>query len=92
LQQDLRTSYEAYKTDVTDKEPYLEQKRTYEQMMEKRQEDIEKQKIAVRQILDMDVPNAAGIEMFDGRIQLTKLTRKLRIRLWRRLLCLVRKG
>ncbi len=32
LQQDLRASYEAYKTDVTDKDTYLEQKKMYEQM------------------------------------------------------------
>lgn len=35
LQQDLRASYEAYKTDVTDKDTYLEQKIMYEQMMGK---------------------------------------------------------
>ncbi|MFA9421969.1 MAG: recombinase family protein [Sedimentibacter sp.] len=77
LQQDLRASYEAYKTDVTDKDTYLEQKKMYEQMMEKMQENIEKQQVAVRQISDMDVPEAAGLEMLDGRIQLTKLTKEI---------------
>ena len=77
LQQDLRTSYEAYKTDVTDKDTYLEQKKMYEQMMEKMHENIEKQQVAVRQISDMDVPEAAGLEMMDGRIQLTKLTKEI---------------
>jgi len=77
LQQDLRASYEAYKTDVTDKDTYLEQKKMYEQMMEKMQENIEKQQVAVRQISDMDVPEAAGLEMLEGRIQLTKLTKEL---------------
>jgi len=77
LQQDLRASYEAYKTDVTDKDTYLEQKKMYEQMMEKMQENIEKQQAAVRKISDMDVPEAAGLEMLDGRIQLTKLTKEI---------------
>ena len=77
LQQDLRASYEAYKTEVTDKDTYLEQKKMYEQMMEKMQENIEKQQTAVRKITDMDVPEAAGLEMLDGRIQLTKLTKEL---------------
>lgn len=77
LKQDLRASYEAYKTDVTDKDTYLEQKKMYEQMMEKMQENIEKQQVAVRQISDMDVPEAAGLEMLDGRIQLAKLTKEL---------------
>ena len=77
LQQDLRASYEAYKTDVTDKDTYLEQKKMYEQMMEKMQENIEKQQVAVRQIADMDVPEAAGLEMLDGKIQLTKLTKEV---------------
>ncbi|MEG2013724.1 MAG: hypothetical protein RR063_11065 [Anaerovoracaceae bacterium] len=61
--------------DVTDKDTYLEQKKMYEQMMEKMQENIEKQQAAVRQITDMDVPESAGLEMLDGRIQLTKLTK-----------------
>ena len=77
LQQDLRASYEAYKTEVSDKDTYLEQKKMYEQMMEKMQENIDKQQVAVRQISDMDVPEAAGLEMLDGRIQLTKLTKEL---------------
>lgn len=49
----------------------------YEQMMEKMQENIEKQQVAVRQISDMDVPEAAGLEMLDGKIQLTKLTKEI---------------
>ena len=32
---------------------------------------------AVRQISDMDVPEAAGLEILDGRIQLTKLTKEI---------------
>lgn len=36
-----------------------------------------KQQVAVRQIADMDVPEAAGLEMLDGKIQLTKLTKEL---------------
>ena len=77
LQQDLRASYEAYKTEVSDKDTYLEQKKMYEQMMEKMQENIEKQQVAVRKISDMDVPEAAGLEMLEGRIQLTKLTKEI---------------
>lgn len=77
LQQDLRTNYEAYKTDVTDKDTYLEQKKMYEQMMEKMQENIEKQQVAVRQISDMDVLEVAGLEMLNGKIQLTKLTKEI---------------
>ena len=77
LQQDLRASYEAYKMDVTDKDTYLEQKKMYEQMMEKMQENIKKQQVAVRQISNMDVPAASGLEMLDGKIQLTKLTKEL---------------
>lgn len=77
LQQNLRASYEAYKTDVTDKDTYLEQKKMYEQMMEKMQDNIEKQQVAVSQISDLDVPTAAGLEMMEGKIQLTKLTKEL---------------
>jgi hypothetical protein len=31
----------------------------------------------VRWISDIDVPEAAGLEMMDGRIQLTKLTKEI---------------
>jgi hypothetical protein len=77
LQQDLRASYEAYKTNVTDKDTYLEQKKMYEQMMEKMHENNEKQQVVVRQISDLDVLEAAGLEKLDGRIQMTKLTKEI---------------
>ncbi len=41
------------------------------------QENIEKQQVAVRRNSDMDVPKAAGLEMLDARIQLTKLTKEI---------------
>lgn len=49
----------------------------YKQMMEKMHENIEKQKVAVRQITDLDVPEVTGLAMLDGKIQLTKLTKEI---------------
>lgn len=48
----------------------------YEPMIEKMHENIEKQQVVVRWISDLYVPEAAGVEMLDGRIKLKKVTKK----------------
>lgn len=77
MQEDLRASYEAYRSGTTNKETYLEQKQMYEQLEEKLQENILKQQDAIKHITDLDVPEVAGLEMLDGKIQLKKLTREM---------------
>ena len=47
IEKDLREAYESYKLEMTDKETYLEQRKTYEQMLERLQENIEEQMAAV---------------------------------------------
>lgn len=62
---------------MTDKETYLEQHKTYEQMLASLQENIEKQMAAVSKMADMDVPEVAGLEMLEGQLKLTGLNRDM---------------
>lgn len=75
INKDLCDAYESYKFDVTDKETYLEQKMTYEQLLEQMQESIEKQKEAVNKLADMEVTEVVGFEMLDGQMEVQKLNR-----------------
>ena len=73
----MREAYESYKLEMTDKETYLEQRKTYEQMLERLQENIEEQMAAVTKMADMDVPEVAGLEMLEGQLKLTGLNREM---------------
>ena len=77
IEKDLREAYESYKLGMTDKETYLEQRKIYEQMLERLQENIEKQMAAVTKMADMDVPEVAGLEMLEGQLKLTGLNREM---------------
>ena len=77
IEKDLREAYESYKLGMTDKETYLEQRKTYEQMLASLQENIEKQMAAVTKMADVDVPEVAGLEMLEGQLKLTGLNREM---------------
>ena len=62
---------------MTDKETYLEQRKTYEHVLACMQENIEKQMAAVTKMADMDVPEVAGLEMLEGQLKLTGLNREM---------------
>lgn len=92
IEKDTREAYESYKLGMTDKETYLEQRKTYEQMLASLQENIEKQRAAVTKMADVDVPEVASLEMLEGKLKLTGLNRKWWMLLWRRLSCMLRIG
>lgn len=77
IEKDLREAYESYKLGMTDKETYLEQRKIYEQMLERLQENIEKQRTVVAKMADVDVPEVAGLEMLDWQLKLTCLNREM---------------
>lgn len=77
IEKDLREAYESYKLGMTDKETYLEQRKTYEQMLASLQENIEKQRTVVAKMADVDVPEVAGLEMLEGQLKLTGLNREM---------------
>ena len=56
---------------------YLEQRKIYEQMLERLHENIEKQRAAVTRMADVDVPEVAGLEMLEGQLKLTGLNREM---------------
>lgn len=77
IEKDLREAYENYKLGMTDKETYLEQRKTYEHVLACMQENIEKQKTAVSKMADVDVPEVGGLEMLEGQLKLTELNREM---------------
>lgn len=77
LNKDLRDAYQSYKLGMTDKETYLEQKKTYEQLLMRMQENIEKQKVAVGKLATVDLPEVAGFEMLEGHMKLQKLNKEI---------------
>ena len=62
---------------MTDKETYLEQRKTYEHVLACMQENIEKQMAAVTKMVDVDVTEVAGLEMLEGQLKLTGLNREM---------------
>lgn len=62
---------------MTDKETYLEQKKTYEQLLVRMQDNIEKQKAAVSKMAQVELPEVAGFEMLEGQMKLQKLNKEI---------------
>ena len=66
INKDLRDAYESYKLGMTDRETYLEQKKTYEQLLVRMQDNIEKQKAAVSKMAQVALSEVASFEMLEG--------------------------
>lgn len=62
---------------MTDRETYLEQRKTYEQLLMRMQDNIEKQKEAVGKMAQVDLPEVAGFEMLEGQMKLQKLNKEI---------------
>lgn len=73
----MRDAYESYKLGMTDKETYLEQKKTYEQLLVRMQDNIEKQKAAVSKMAQVELPEVAGFEMLEEQMKLQKLNKEI---------------
>ena len=77
INKDLRDAYESYKLGMTDRETYLEQRKTYEQLLVRMQDNIEKQKAAVSKMAQVDLLEVAGFEMLEGQMKLQKLNKEI---------------
>ena len=77
IEKDLWNAYENYKLCVTDKETYLEQCKTYEQVLARLQENMEKQRAAVFKMSDAEMREVPGLEMLEGQIKLKKLNEEM---------------
>ena len=62
---------------MTDRETYLEQRKTYEQLLVRMEENIEKQKVAVSKMVQVDLPEVAGFEMLEGQMKLQQLNKEV---------------
>ena len=67
----------SYKLGMTDKETYLGQKKTYEHLLMRMQENIEKQKAAVSKLAQVELPEMDGFEMLEGQMKLQKLNKEI---------------
>ena len=56
---------------------YLEQRKTYEQLLVHMQNNIEKQKAVVIRMAQVDLPEVAGFEMLEGQMKLQKLNKEI---------------
>lgn len=63
--------------DMTDRETYLKQRKTYEQLLVRMQGNIENQEAAVRKMAAVDLPEVAGFEMLEGLMKLQKLNKEI---------------
>ena len=77
INKDLRDAYESYKLGMTDRETYLEQRKTYEQLFVRMQGNIEKQKAAVSKMATVDLPEVVGFEMLEWQMKLKKLNKEI---------------
>ncbi len=77
INKDLRDAYESYKLGMTDRETYLEQKKTYEELLVCMQDNTEKQKAVVIRMAQVDLPEVAGFEMLEGQMKLQKLNKEI---------------
>lgn len=77
INKDLRDAYENYKLGMTDRETYLDQRKTYEQLLVHMQENIEKQKATVSKMAAVDLSEVAGFEMLEGHMKLRKLNKEI---------------
>lgn len=63
--------------DMTDRETYLKQRKTYEQLLVRMQGNIENQEAAVRKMAAVDLPEVTGFEMLEGLMKLQKLNKEI---------------
>ena len=78
LYADQMASFESYKTGITDKDTFLQQKTVYAQMEGKLQDNIQKQMQAVsRMEQEADAVQAAGLQVDEEQVTATELTEEL---------------
>lgn len=74
---DLHNAYESYKLGMTDRETYLEQRKPYEQLIVRMQDNIKKQKAAISKMAQVVLPEVAGFEMPEEQMKLQKLNKEI---------------
>ena len=77
IEADLQNAYEAYKSGLTDKETYLEQRQVYEQLEEKMRETVQKQMKIVSEYEEKVLTMPAGFDIIESRTKVVELNREI---------------
>lgn len=77
IEADLQNAYEAYKSGLTDKETYLEQRQVYEQLEDKIQETVQKQMKIVSEYEEKVLTMPAGFDIIESRTKVMELNREI---------------
>lgn len=67
---DLHNAYESCNHRMTDRETYLEKRKSYGQLLVRMQTNIEKQKVAVSKMAAVDLQEVGDFEMLEGQMKL----------------------
>lgn len=77
IEADLQNAYESYKSGLTDKETYLEQRQVYEQLEDKIQETVQKQMKTVSEYEEKVLTMPVGFDIIESRTKVTELNREI---------------
>ena len=77
IEADLQNAYEAYKSGLTDKETYLEQRQVYEQLEDRIQETVQKQMKIVSEYEEKVLTMPAGFDIIESRTKVVELNREI---------------
>ena len=77
IEADLQNAYETYKSGLTDKETYLEQRQVYEQLEDKIQETVQKQMKIVSEYEEKVLTMPAGFDIIESRTKVMELNREI---------------
>lgn len=77
IEADLQNAYEAYKSGLTVKETYLEQRQVYEQLEEKMRETVQKQMKIVSEYEEKVLTMPAGFDIIESRTKVVELNREI---------------
>lgn len=77
IEADLQNAYEAYKSGLTDKETYLEQRRVYEQLEERMRETVQKQMKIVSEYEEKVLTMPVGFDIIESRTKVVELNREI---------------
>lgn len=77
IEADLQNAYEAYKSGLTDKETYLEQRQVYEQLEDKIRDTVQKQMKIVSEYEEKVLTMPAGFDIIESRTKVVELNREI---------------
>lgn len=77
IEADLQNAYEAYKSGLTNKETYLEQRQVYRQLEDKIQETVQKQMKIVSEYEEKVLTMPAGFDIIESKTKVMEFNREI---------------